>query len=536
MTKGPKNVSPMSASGSTAGATKLPGFTWEEVAAHNCEATGIWISVDDFVYEIPTSFLAQHPGGKEYILLAAGRDATDLMASYHPFTRKPFTLLERFKIGTLTSRQYPKFKPDNGFYATMCARVAAHFKAQKQDDKDPLPAIVRMSLMSVVYVAAYFGCMTGLWAAPIEAAVGETGALAVKLLCAVLLGWSQVMFLLHVMHDCSHSSVGHTEAGWKLGGRMFSETIVGSSMVCWQNQHVVGHHIYTNVYSIDPDLPVARDGDVRLIAPQQNLAWLYRYQHIYLFPLYGLFTFKSRVQDIQIYLERLNGPIAVNPVTASQWARLAGSKLIYLFLRVAVPLALVPSWREWALLGFVAEFVSGLYLALNFQVSHVSTAAEFPVAALIPASPSFPCDVDKTKRNDPSHVHGFSSSELANEKGVNGDKTTMSQLAAQDKTNMRYMWDMGWAELQCRTSVDYAHESKVCTFMCGALNYQTEHHLFPTVSQYLYPEIAPIVQQTCKEFGVRYNYIGTFGQALQGHVDHLREMGQKGIPCYPKMD
>ncbi len=37
----------------------------------------------------PTGFLDNHPGGKEILLLAAGRDITYAFDSYHPFTDKP---------------------------------------------------------------------------------------------------------------------------------------------------------------------------------------------------------------------------------------------------------------------------------------------------------------------------------------------------------------------------------------------------------------------------------------------------------------
>ena len=60
----------------------------------------------------------------------------------------------------------------------------------------------------------------------------------------------------------------------------------------------------------------------------------------------------------------------------------------------------------------------------------------------------------------------------------------------------------------------------------GALNHQTAHHLFPSVSQIYYPAITPIVRETCKEFGVRYNYKDTLFQALGCHISHLKRLGQ----------
>lgn len=57
-------------------------------------------------------------------------------------------------------------------------------------------------------------------------------------------------------------------------------------------QHVVGHHIYTNVFGADPDLPETAEGDPRRLVHRQKYASFYRYQHIYLPPLYGILGLK----------------------------------------------------------------------------------------------------------------------------------------------------------------------------------------------------------------------------------------------------
>ena len=99
---------------------------------------------------------------------------------------------------------------------------------------------------------------------------------------------------------------------------------------------------------------------------------------------------------------------------------------------------------------------------------------------------------------------------------------------------------------------------------------QIEHHLFPGVSQYHYPALAPIVMATCKEFGVSYRcatcllavlacvgvpvpvpyttyraciavtscshlalrqscrYERTFTDALKAHIRHLYALGKEG--------
>jgi len=84
-----------------------------------------------------------------------------------------------------------------------------------------------------------------------------------------------------------------------------------------------------------------------------------------------------------------------------------------------------------------------------------------------------------------------------------------------------------WAIAQILTSVDYGHNSFFQTFLSGALNYQTIHHLFPGVSQYHYPAIAPIVIDVCKKFKVPYNVLPSFKDAIGAHVEYLYKMGNQ---------
>jgi acyl-lipid (8-3)-desaturase len=84
-----------------------------------------------------------------------------------------------------------------------------------------------------------------------------------------------------------------------------------------------------------------------------------------------------------------------------------------------------------------------------------------------------------------------------------------------------------WAVSQVLTSVDYGHGGYWTRILSGHLNYQTIHHLFPCVSQYHYPAIAPIVREVCKKYKVEFNHIPTFTGAFLAHVQHLKDMGIK---------
>lgn len=64
--------------------------------------------------------------------------------------------------------------------------------------------------------------------------------------------------------------------------------------------------------------------------------------------------------------------------------------------------------------------------------------------------------------------------------------------------------DERWARHSVQSSANHSTGSWIGTWLTGGLNYQIEHHLFPAVPPSTLPLIAPVVQQTCKEFGVRY--------------------------------
>lgn len=58
--------------------------------------------------------------------------------------------------------------------------------------------------------------------------------------------------------------------------------------------------------------------------------------------------------------------------------------------------------------------------------------------------------------------------------------------------------------LQVRHSGNFSNGNAFVTHVMGGINYQIEHHLFPSMSHMLYAEIAPIVKDACEEFSIPY--------------------------------
>ena len=442
------------------GSSSKKAYTWEEISKHN-SAESAWVYHKDKVYDI-TKWIDKHPGGSEMLLLSAGRDITDMLPSYHPFTLDNVeAILAKYEVGTVKTTEFPRYEKDNGFYAELCSRVGKYFEETGKDPKGAFPGLARLVL---ILTCAYFTFML---------AYDQTQSWLVRILAAQVFGVCQALPLLHSMHDCSHTSLGHSPWGWRIIGRLTMDWIAGASFTSWHNQHVIGHHLYTNVMGVDPDLPVTKEGDLRRVAHEQKWTWVYKFQHVYLLFLYGLLGLKFRIQDIVGVITAQNGRIRVNQdgLTDHYWQAVV--KVVWFIWRIYVPIFVwgIPAGQYFALF-LISEFMTGWFLAFNFQVSHVSPSAVFP-------------SVDEPSFKD------------------------------------------NWAAYQVRTTVDYGHNNAVTAFFCGALNYQIEHHLFPGVSQYHYPAIAPIVKEVCKKHNVNYTYVPTFWKAFLLHVEHLKTLGNK---------
>lgn len=291
-------------------------------------------------------------------------------------------------------------------------------------------------------------------------------------LCAIALGFGCAQVGLLPLHDASHFAATRSPWAWKILGSLH-DFINGASYLSWCYQHVLGHHLYTNIADADPDI-MTNNPDIRRIKPSQPWYESYINQEKFVPLLYGLLGVKVRVQDINIiFLRKLNDHIRVNPPTLWHFSIFWMGKAFFVFYRFLLPLfVLNQSVMRVLYLFVVSDLVSSYWLALTFQANHVVDDVEWP---------------------------------LPNEKNE---------------------VSMDWAEMQVVTAQDYAHDSMFWTKLAGSLNYQIVHHLFPNIAQHYYPEIAPIVIKTCEEFGIRYRLKNTYREAFQGHIKHLEVLGK----------
>ena len=71
-----------------------------------------------------------------------------------------------------------------------------------------------------------------------------------------------------------------------------------------------------------------------------------------------------------------------------------------------------------------------------------------------------------------------------------------------------------WGEIQVRNSGNFAVNNTVLTELYGGINYQIEHHLFPTVCHVHYRAISRIVEETCKEYNIPYVSVNSVYEAF----------------------
>jgi linoleoyl-CoA desaturase len=224
------------------------------------------------------------------------------------------------------------------------------------------------------------------------------------------------------------------------------------------------------------DEDIAPPGFMRF-EPHAKRKWIHKLQFIYAWFFYGMMTMMwSTTKDFkQLRRYHKAGHLKAAQTTFGRELRwLILSKFIY-YGYMILPLFTVPglSFGEW-LLGFmILHYVAGLVLAMIFQPAHVVEETEFPL----------PVD------------------------GVNLENH--------------------WAEHQMRTTMNFATGDPVFSWLVGGLNYQVEHHLFPTICHVHYPKISQIVESTAREFNVPYKTQKTFVGALWSHQVMLWKLGRQ---------
>jgi len=288
----------------------------------------------------------------------------------------------------------------------------------------------------------------------------------------VLMGFGLAGIGLSVMHDACHGAYSANPQVNKWLG--YTLNMMGATAFNWKIQHNVLHHTYTNVHEHDED--VSQRGLFRL-NPHADWKPIHRLQHLYAWFFYGLMTFVWVFLKDIVRLKKYQENGLVDRVKASakeEWIILAVTKVLYLSYALLLPALILPFSFGQIFVGFfVVHYVAGFILAIIFQPAHVTSDSEYPMP--------------------------------------------------DDELNL----ENNFAIHQILTTKNFANKSGWFSWYVGGLNFQIEHHLFPTICHVHYKNLSPIVEATAKEFGLPYHRETTFAQALWEHAKSLKHFGSK---------
>ncbi len=349
-----------------------------------------------------------------------------------------------------------EFGADKSFQTELRRRVEESFKTAGRPQRDCWQIYLKAAVILVSFVALYVLLVffaQNWWQG---------------LILAVLLGLATGGIGFNIQHDGGHRAFSRRE--WV--NRVMASTldVIGGSSYVWRWKHAVIHHTYVNIPGYDTDIDV---GGLACLSPHHPRHAFHRWQHLYIWPFYGMLTVKWHlINDFRYIITGRVGPHHFPRPRGWELVVFIGGKVVFASLAFAVPMLFHPVWVVLFYYA-VAALVLGMAMSLVFQVPHVVEHSDFPLP------------LPGTER-----------------------------------------METPWAVHQVRVTTDFNRHNPVVTWALGGLNLHMEHHLFPTISHVNYPAISDIVKETCREFGVEYKEHKSFTEGVVSHFRWLRQMGR----------
>lgn len=350
-----------------------------------------------------------------------------------------------------------KFDGNNEFQERLRERVDEYFRTTGKRQRDCWQMYLKTAILLAVFAAAYV----------LLVFVAQAWWQAWPL--AVLLGLGAAGIGFNIQHDGGHQA--YSNRPWVNKLMAMSLDLLGGSSYVWARKHNSIHHSYANITGHDDDINIGVFGR---LSPHQKRRTFHRFQHFYLWALYGFLPIKWQTYDDfrdvitgRIGEHRFARPTGWNLVTFIL------GKVVFFSLALVIPLLFQP-W--WVVLLFyaAASWVQGVVLSVVFQLAHCVEEAAFPMP-----------------REDTGRM------------------------------------ESAWALHQFETTVDFARRNQPLSWLIGGLNFQIEHHLFPRICHVNYPALSKLVKDTCREYDVTYTEHPTIGAGLASHFRWLRRMGMR---------
>jgi len=269
------------------------------------------------------------------------------------------------------------------------------------------------------------------------------------------IGYQQLGWLGH--DACHHGLTTNRKLNNALG-YFFGNVLNGFSVNWWKDRHNT-HHAITNVLDSDPDvdnLPlfVWSEYDLLRVSPDSLAATIIPHQHWYFIPWTTTLKLIWSLQSIFF----LKDPSYHNKSFARSLKAERYTLILHYILMFFV-LRMTPSFTTAVMFFFISQAIGGSGIALIVFMNH------------------YACD-QFTK--------------------YGGKEADYLKLQLHGTQNIDPSIWMDW--------------------LAGGLNYQIEHHLFPTIPRHRLSKLKPIVENFCKEHQLpyfSYNYTTCLTSILQ---------------------
>ena len=460
-------------------------------------------------------FVENHPGGVEAILLGKGRDCTALVESYHAFSGdRVWKTLEKYRLPAKLPEDEDEGDADGRsgrvqdfFYELLKERAIKVLRSKGIDPvKERGASKTRIAYYIVVFVAwlytGYLHCSVSF--INVEVVLHNTMFCAERkgIVCLInccTASYEQTNVQFNLIQASLWGSFGFAVTGWLMGAlghdaghfAASRRAIVNEygvwamSFICnpvmWQQQHTYGHHSFTNEFDRDPDLHHFE----LLLRVHKKFKYESRFQYQSSF-LYVLFSYVFVVFGTCFWIPwgvlsegTLYGIVEWHDKDRpTKFYGMILHLVCYVGIVLLIPMYTHESFGKAALASYIHVATLGITFALFSQINHLN-------------EPSLEADMDNRQlRYD-------------EKKAIGRDP----RLAT------------SWGAAQVETANNFASNSLFWHVLSNGLNHQIEHHLFPGLNHGHLHHIAPVVRETCEEFGVEYKCYDTWSDLMNATME-----------------
>lgn len=450
-------------------------YTWEEVKKH-CTPDDAWIVYMGKVYNV--SNWHEHPGGA-VIYTHAGDDMTDIFAAMHaPGSQSQ---MKKFLIGDLIAES-----------VTHKDQRQLDFEKGYRDlrSKMVMMGLFKSSKLFFAYKCTFNMCM---WAGAV-AMMLSSDSTAVHVSSALLMGlfFQQCGWLAH---DFLHHQVFHKRKYGDLGGLYWGNLMQGYSVQWWKNKHN-GHHAVPNLHSTSA---LSQDGDPD-IDTMPVLAWSIEQAQSY-----RELQEDGKDSAFVKFMIRNQAVLYFPILLVARLSWLNESFKMAFGLGAANENAAL----ELKLKGLQYPILEKLGITLHYvwMIAYCSSMGTFSPLYSIMLFMIATCSCGQFL----AIVFGL---------GHNG-------MATYDAKTRPDFW-----KLQVTTTrnviAGHGFPQFFVDWFCGGLQYQVDHHLFPTLPRDKLPRAHKLVESFCKEWGVQYHEADLVDGTMEV-LKHLQTVGNEFV-------